>query len=74
MRRGKEDRFGDIAPRGFIDELRRRGYAVDDNSPSEIVRLIMEGELRKSVPVRLTMTPRVNPSRHSGEVPQGTAK
>jgi len=52
MRRGKEDRFRDAAPRGLVDELRRRGYDVDDKSPTEIVRLIMEGELRKRVPTR----------------------
>ena len=55
MGHGKKDRFGDAAPRGLIDELRRRGYDVNAKSPTEIVRLIMEGELRKSVPVRLTM-------------------
>ena len=53
----KEDLF-DVAPRGLIDELRRRGYDVDDKSSTEIVRLIMEGELMKRSPVRLTMARR----------------
>jgi len=70
MRRGKEERFGDIAPRGLIDELRRRGYAVDDKSPTEIVRLIMQGELRKTVPAR-GWTSRVNGSHSPGELPYG---
>jgi hypothetical protein len=42
----KQELF-DAAPKGLIDELRRRGYDVDDKSSTEVVRLIMKGELRK---------------------------